>query len=72
MKTETKRVTYIKCGYCTAKNHCKECGEGLGQSLEEKALIYSALVNLPSHTLQITHDLSDLEDILDAMGLLVE
>lgn len=71
--TETLRITYINCDFCTAKNHCASCGGELSQSLEQKPGIEAAVVNIPDRTLQVTHDLDgdDLEDLLDAMGLLV-
>ena len=71
--TETKRITYINCGFCTAKNHCKSCGDELAQALARKAGIANAAINLPEHTLQVAHSLEndELEDLLDAMGLLV-
>lgn len=73
MKTETLTITYPNCGFCTAKNHCISCGEELSQALAEKAGIRSARVNLPDHTLTVTHALDEdaLEDLLDGMGLLV-
>ena len=67
---ETLTITYIKCDFCTAKNHCISCGEELSQALAEKPGIRSALVNLPDHTLTVTHALDEdaLEDLLDGMG----
>ena len=72
--TETLKISYLNCGFCTAKNHCKSCGEELARALEGKPQITSALVNIPDRSLQITHDMDGggLEDALDAMGLLVD
>ena len=57
--TETLTVTYMNCGFCTARNHCAACGEELARD--------------PDHSLEITHSLyrDSLEDLLDGMGLLV-
>ena len=70
---ETLKISYLNCGFCTAKNHCASCGAELAQSLEQKPGIETARVNIPDHSLQITHNMDgdDLEDLLDAMGLLV-
>ena len=71
--TETLRVTYINCDFCTAKNHCTACGGELAQALLQKPVIHAAGINLPDHALQISHSLASdaLEDLLDGMGLLV-
>ena len=71
--TETLRVTYINCDFCTAKNHCTACGGELAQALLQKTGIHAAGINLPDHALQISHSLASdaLEDLLDGMGLLV-
>lgn len=70
---ETLKISYLSCGFCTAKNHCASCGAELSRSLEQKPGIEAAQVNIPDHLLQITHsmDSDDLEDTLDAAGLLV-
>ena len=70
---EVLRITYINCDFCTAKNHCAACGSELEQSLTEKPGIVSAKLNIPDHAASIDHTLDgdDLEDLLDAMGLLV-
>ena len=67
--TETLTVTYMNCGFCTARNHCAACGE----ELAGRPGIEAARVNLPDHSLEITHSLDrdSLEDLLDGMGLLV-
>ena len=71
--TETLTVTYMNCGFCTAKNHCDACGRELDEALLRKPGIQSARVNVPERTLRLTHclDPDDLEDLLDATGLLV-
>ncbi len=71
--SEILTVSYINCGFCTAKNHCAACGAELAQSLLQRPGIEAAVVNLPEHTLQVTHtlDADGLEDLLDGMGLLV-
>ena len=70
---ETLRVTYLNCQFCTAKNHCSSCGAELAQALLQKPGISAAQVNLPDHSVRLRHSLDpdDLEDTLDAMGLLV-
>ncbi|MBD5150911.1 MAG: hypothetical protein HDT16_00040 [Oscillibacter sp.] len=71
--TETLTISYLNCGFCTAKNHCKSCGAELVQSLLQRPGIEAAEMNIPDHTLQVTHtlDADDLEDLLDGMGVLV-
>ena len=71
---ETIAISYVKCGFCTAKNHCAACGGELSAALAEKSGIHSAVVDLLEHTLRVTHDLErdDLEDLLDGMGLIGE
>lgn len=73
MITETLTVSYMNCGFCTAKNHCTACGGELAQTLAEKPGIRSACLDLPDHTLTVTHSLDpdDLEDLLDGVGLLL-
>ena len=71
--TEVLRITYINSDLCTAKKHSAACGSELEQSLTEKPGLASAKLNRPDHTASIEHTLDgdDLEDLLDAMGLLV-
>lgn len=70
---ETLKISYMNCGFCTAKNHCAACGEELARSLAEKPGIVSAKISIPDHIAEIVHSLGgdDLEDLLDGMGLLV-
>lgn len=70
---ETVTITYMKCQFCTAKNHCAACGAELSQALVQKPGIAAAQVNVPDHTARLEHTLDPdtLEDVLDAMGLLV-
>lgn len=70
---ETLKISYMNCGFCTAKNHCAACGEELARALEQKPGITSAKISIPDHTAGITHSLDsgELEDLLDGMGLLV-
>lgn len=69
---ETLKISYINCDFCTAKNHCASCGQELSEALLGKPGIQAAQVNVPEHTLRLTHTLDGdaLEDLLDAMGLL--
>lgn len=71
--TEKLKISYMNCDFCTARNHCTACGAELAQSLLQKPGITAAEVNLPDHTLHVAHSLDGdaLEDLLDAMGLLV-
>lgn len=71
---DTLKISYMNCGFCTAKNHCAVCGSELEQSLMGKPGITSAKINIPDHTASIEHTLDDddLEDLLDGMGLLVD
>lgn len=71
--TETLTISYMNCGFCTAKNHCAACGAELTQSLLQKPCVEAAEMRIPDHTLQVTHslDADDLEDLLDGMGILV-
>ena len=71
--TETLTISYLNCGFCTAKNHSASCGAELAQSLLQRPGIKAAEMNIPDHTLHITHtlDADDLEDLLDGMGVLV-
>ena len=70
---DTLKISYMNCGFCTAKNHCAACGEELARALAEKPGIVSARIDLPEHTAGIVHSLDrdGLEDLLDGMGLLV-
>ena len=72
--TETLTITYMKCSFCTAKNHCSACGVELSAALEEKPGVLSAQLNIPDNSLCIWHalDRDALEDLLDGMGLLVD
>lgn len=72
--TETLTVTYMNCGFCTARNHCAACGEELSRDLSRRPGVREARVNLPERSLLITHALErdELEDLLDGMGLLAE
>lgn len=71
--TEIIPVTYMKCPFCTAKNHCDRCGEELNEALVRKSGITAARVNVPDKTALLEHtlDADTLEDVLDGMGLLV-
>lgn len=70
---ETLKISYMNCGFCTAKNHCKSCGAELARSLLQKTGIEAAEMRIPDHTLRLTHslDADALEDLLDGMGVLV-
>ena len=71
--TETLTISYMNCGFCTAKNHCTSCGAELAQSLLQKPGIEAAEINIPDKTLRVAPSLTPdgLEDLLDGLGLLV-
>jgi len=69
---ETLKISYLNCGFCTAKNHCAACGSRLAEALCRKPGIEAAEVNIPDRTLRVRHSLDPdaLEDLLDGMGIL--
>lgn len=70
---DTVSVIYMKCQFCTAKNHCESCSEELAAALAGKPGVQSARVNIPDKKVFLEHSLDpdDLEDTLDEMGLLL-
>ena len=72
--SETLKISYVKCGFCTAKNHCAACGAELAEALRGKPEVASAAVDLLEHTVSVDCSLSrdGLEDLLDGMGLMLE
>lgn len=71
---ETLPVSYMKCGFCTAKNHCAACGAELSQALLRKPGVAAAEVDLMQQILCVdcAMDREDLLDLLDGMGLVAE
>ncbi len=71
---ETFSITYMKCGFCTARNHCGACGEEISRTLAEKPGILSANADMNAKTLQISYTTGRdaLEDILDGMGVMAD
>lgn len=71
---ETLAVTYTKCAFCTAKNHCESCGAEIAAALLERDDITEAKVNIPDHSAVIVHtmDPDDLVDLLEGMGMFVD
>ena len=67
-------VTYVKCAFCTAKNHCAACGEELSGTLGGRSGVERAAVNLLEHTARIATELerADIEDLLEGMGLMAD
>lgn len=67
-------VTYVKCAFCTAKNHCAACGEELSGTLGGRSGVERAAVNLLEHTARIETELerADIEDLLEGMGLMAD
>ena len=41
----TLPVTYVKCAFCTAKNHCAACGAELTEALEARSGVENAAVS---------------------------
>ena len=70
---ESLKISYLNCGFCTAKNHCAACGGELAEAMLRKPGIQAAELNIPDRTLRVRHslDADDLEDLLDGMGVLV-
>ena len=67
-------VAYVKCAFCTAKNHCAACSGELTRDLEAKPGVEAAAVNLPEHTARVRTGLArtDIEDLLEGMGLMAD
>lgn len=67
-------VTYVKCAFCTAKNHCAACGGELSEALAAREGVDSAAVDLLAHTARITSPMEreDIEDLLEGMGLMAD
>ena len=70
----TLPVTYVKCAFCTAKNHCAACGGELSEALAARKGVDSAAVDLLAHTARITSPMEreDIEDLLEGMGLMAD
>lgn len=68
---ETLSAVYMKCAFCTAKNHCESCGCELDEALMAKSGILTAVVNVPEKTVRLEHELDadTLEEILEDVGL---
>lgn len=71
---ELLRAAYVKCGFCTAKNHCAACGKELSEDLLRRPGIDGASLDLLAHTLRVAYrmDREELEDLLDGMGIMVD
>lgn len=67
-------VTYVRCAFCTAKNHCAACGEELSGTLGGRSGVERAAVDLLEHTARIETELerADIEDLLEGMGLMAD
>ena len=67
-------VTYVKCAFCTAKNHCAACGGELTGDLKARTGVADAAVDLLTHTVRIRTGLAqtDIEDLLEGMGLMAD
>ena len=71
---ETLKVSYIRCGFCTAKNHCAACGGEAARALARRPGVREAEADASGRVLRVVHDLDReaLEDLLDGMGILAE
>ena len=67
-------VTYVKCAFCTAKNHCAACGGELTGDLKARTGVEDAAVDLLTHTVRIRTGLAqtDIEELLEGMGLMAD
>ena len=67
-------VTYVRCAFCTAKNHCAACGGELTGDLKARTGVEDAAVDLLTHTVRIRTGLAqtDIEDLLEGMGLMAD
>ena len=67
-------VTYVRCAYCAAKNHCAACSEELSRALRARTGAADAAVDLLAHTVRIKTGLTqtDIEDLLEGMGLMAD
>lgn len=65
-------VTYVKCAFCTAKNHCAACGGELSEALKARDGVGAAAVDLLAHTARVASPMAreDIEDLLEGMGLM--
>ena len=75
MTTEyTFPVTYVKCAFCTAKNHCAACSAELTGDLRARSGVADAAVDLLAHTVRVRSGLAqtDIEDLLEGMGLMAD
>lgn len=66
--------TYLTCQSCTARIHCEQCGEELGQRLLGRAGISAAQADIPNKRLSIesTMDEDDLLDMLEDMSIFAD
>ncbi len=71
METSLK-IAFVKCSFCSAKNHCRSCGEELSEALAARPGIQAAEVDTKAHTARILHDmdLDELLDLLEGMGVM--
>ena len=69
---QTFSVTYARCGFCAAKNHCAACAGELSAALSACEGVAAARVELPAGRAVVDHDLSpgDVEEVLPGGGVL--
>ena len=73
-REETIPVTYVKCAFCAAKNHCVACSRELSEALEARPGVERAAVDLPGRTAHVAAALSraDIEELLEGVGLMAD
>lgn len=68
-------IDFFKCGTCTSKTHCRQCGREIGETLERMEGVTAATVNIMEHYAVIDAedavDEDEILDILDNIGVLV-
>jgi len=70
--TTEYHFAYLPCEFCVGKNHCETCAAEIAHLLTAQPGVLEAAVDRPAHTLTLTHediDLDDLEDAMDAAGV---
>lgn len=67
-------VTYVRCAYCAAKNHCAACSEELSRALRARTGAADAAVDLAEHVVRVAAALSraEIEDLLEGVGLMAD
>lgn len=71
----TYDIDFFKCGTCTCKTHCRECGEEAADIVMGMDGVLAAKIDIMEHRadfeLDDNADEDELLDMLDNMGILV-